>query len=168
MRHKVQKLKSLPPTSGMELSFSFSYPHYALTWLDLGPGGPQASSLFQKFRLQVRDLHADSFNTSKHTSAMLLRSPQSHWYAGMYQSRVIACCAVKNGLLSDFCVAKEHRRKGVGRWLLRQLPRHLIARVENGTRHFYESSGFRMVPRVHHPEAARWERMWEKLVWMQR
>ena len=166
MRHNVQNLKPLSPTSEMEPSFS--YPHYALAWLDLGPGGPQASASFQQYRVEVRDLHADSFGASRHTSAMLLRSPQSHWYAGLYQSHVIACCAVKNGLLSDFCVAKTHRRKGVGRWLLRHLPRHLVARVEDGTRHFYESSGFHMVPRVHHPEAARWESMWAKLVWMQR
>lgn len=149
-------------------SSSFSYPHYALTWLDLGPGGARASPLFQQYRDQIRDVHADSFGSTRHSTAMLLRSPHSHWYAGLYRSRVIACCAVKEGLLSDLCVAKEHRHRGVGRWMLHHLPRHLIARVEHGTRHFYESSGFVKVPRVHHPEASRWESMWAQLVWMQR
>ena len=145
-----------------------------LSFIYMGYGGSRANSLWKKHREEMLDLHASAFDIKRHKSAMIMRSPDTQWYAAMLTHKktnaraVVACCAVMNGLLSDLCVDKDYRRTGIGSLLVKHIQGGLIARVHSRLLPFYETCGFKVKNVVNHPEAKRWETMWPSLIWVEK
>ena len=131
-------------------------------------------------RLNIRALFSAAFNVphEKQAEEGMPTDKDLHWYGVADEkiedgeNRIVACCAVRGGVLSDVCVSPERQRDGLGPWMLEHLPEQpLVARTSAEKVPFYEAVGFKRreaVDPVAYPAAAKWEQDYPDFVWMER